>query len=318
MPAKITCDACGKTYAWKPQFAGRTLKCVCGSAIKAPLTAPDEAPPRRDLSSADEFDRAFAGGYQQDEAPPPRRVATGLAGAIAAAGAPKARKYEVDYSGGDVYTTVRKLRLAMSLVALVVSVGAYFVIHAALARKAQVSRQLVTYQGGQRKVYQVNADGTRVQDVTDTADPNAPLTSLAPATPPPGAKGSNRRLTPEQKALQAGVAAEDKRIADMIKNENLSEAREWCAPAQDGRHTGRVLQLEIIRGWANTFYEAGAKTVWMKATKRGDVETARQWVVELPNEPSKRQQVLQKVSQLHHEMPIIDMGNKYLMFSVDR
>src|SRR5690348_4412016 len=33
---KVVCGQCGKNYAWKPEYAGRTLKCKCGAPIKAP------------------------------------------------------------------------------------------------------------------------------------------------------------------------------------------------------------------------------------------------------------------------------------------
>src|SRR5690242_2959202 len=87
--AKLTCDSCGKNYAWKPQYAGRTLKCSCGAMIKAPASAPTGspsaarrpapapapvAPPPPDISAADEFERMLAGGYDvssEEPAPPP-------------------------------------------------------------------------------------------------------------------------------------------------------------------------------------------------------------------------------------------------------
>lgn len=40
---RITCEACGKSYAFKPEYAGRTLKCKCGATISVP--APEEAVP---------------------------------------------------------------------------------------------------------------------------------------------------------------------------------------------------------------------------------------------------------------------------------
>jgi hypothetical protein len=42
---KFSCDQCGKTYNWKPEFAGKKVKCKCGfvmTAPKAPPAADDE------------------------------------------------------------------------------------------------------------------------------------------------------------------------------------------------------------------------------------------------------------------------------------
>src|SRR5215212_3822194 len=41
--AKFSCDGCGKTYKWKPEFAGKKVKCKCGFVMTAP-SAPPEAP----------------------------------------------------------------------------------------------------------------------------------------------------------------------------------------------------------------------------------------------------------------------------------
>jgi len=37
---KITCPDCGKQFTWKPEYAGRKVKCKCGHAFRVP-----EAPP---------------------------------------------------------------------------------------------------------------------------------------------------------------------------------------------------------------------------------------------------------------------------------
>src|SRR5258706_9838109 len=36
---QFSCDSCGKTYRWKPELAGRRVKCKCGHAMSIP-TAP--------------------------------------------------------------------------------------------------------------------------------------------------------------------------------------------------------------------------------------------------------------------------------------
>jgi predicted RNA-binding Zn-ribbon protein involved in translation (DUF1610 family) len=36
----FACDQCGKQYKWKPEFAGRKVKCKCGYVMSAPANAP--------------------------------------------------------------------------------------------------------------------------------------------------------------------------------------------------------------------------------------------------------------------------------------
>jgi hypothetical protein len=40
MSGSFSCDACGKTYAWKPELAGKRVKCKCGKAITIPIDDP--------------------------------------------------------------------------------------------------------------------------------------------------------------------------------------------------------------------------------------------------------------------------------------
>jgi hypothetical protein len=42
--AKFACSSCGKTYTWKPQFAGKKLKCSCGQLMQAPESLDAPAP----------------------------------------------------------------------------------------------------------------------------------------------------------------------------------------------------------------------------------------------------------------------------------
>jgi hypothetical protein len=40
---KFSCNSCGKSYKWKPEFAGRKVKCKCGFTMTAPATPPNAA-----------------------------------------------------------------------------------------------------------------------------------------------------------------------------------------------------------------------------------------------------------------------------------
>src|SRR4051794_32584992 len=102
---KISCGTCGKSYRWKPQYAGKTLNCTCGAAINAPAAAAAAVaaasaataaptataqktaaakPPAAALaspapaSSQDEFEKILAAAEYDvapDPAPPPQRAA---------------------------------------------------------------------------------------------------------------------------------------------------------------------------------------------------------------------------------------------------
>src|SRR4051794_13791942 len=71
--ASFSCDQCGKEYKWKPEFAGRKVKCKCGFVMTAP---------------------AKAGGANGQSVAPAARSAAGSPRAAAAA-APAKRKVAV-------------------------------------------------------------------------------------------------------------------------------------------------------------------------------------------------------------------------------
>jgi hypothetical protein len=49
---KLVCTQCAKSYVWKPEYAGRTLKCKCGASIKAPAVASSVAAPAAKAGAA--------------------------------------------------------------------------------------------------------------------------------------------------------------------------------------------------------------------------------------------------------------------------
>ena len=42
---RFNCPACGKSFRWKPEIAGRSAKCACGSKLVVPTEAPAAAAP---------------------------------------------------------------------------------------------------------------------------------------------------------------------------------------------------------------------------------------------------------------------------------
>ena len=52
MAGKFSCDACGKTYTWKPELAGKRVKCKCGQPMSIPAADPaDDAGDFGDLAA---------------------------------------------------------------------------------------------------------------------------------------------------------------------------------------------------------------------------------------------------------------------------
>src|SRR5687768_15850591 len=64
--AKFSCDGCGKSYKWKPEFAGKKVKCKCGFVMTAPAAPPDVPEDEPDLDAlytlADEGKQAAKAG----------------------------------------------------------------------------------------------------------------------------------------------------------------------------------------------------------------------------------------------------------------
>lgn len=84
----ISCSTCGKSYRWKAQYAGRTLRCRCGSSLLAPTGAFEQTDLLRQAQGADipdarqddEFDRIVASAeYDLATDAPPTATAPQLA-----------------------------------------------------------------------------------------------------------------------------------------------------------------------------------------------------------------------------------------------
>jgi hypothetical protein len=66
-PQKVVCDACGKAGAWRPEFAGKRIKCKCGHVIQVPAAAPA---PVEDPNANDAY------GLSEDQPAPVRKLPT--------------------------------------------------------------------------------------------------------------------------------------------------------------------------------------------------------------------------------------------------
>src|SRR4051794_18182068 len=53
--SKFACDGCGKSYSWKPELAGRRVKCKCSQVMTVPASDPSQSEP-----APDGFDDLYA------------------------------------------------------------------------------------------------------------------------------------------------------------------------------------------------------------------------------------------------------------------
>ncbi len=122
---KIVCESCGRQYGWKPQLAGRNVKCKCGAAIAVPRESHDA------IAAPDGYDLAEAApGYAPPAAytPPAYSAPAGsaepmtTAGTRAAGRAPKARRGGT----GDAANRSEIKKIAAIAVGLVLLIGLIF------------------------------------------------------------------------------------------------------------------------------------------------------------------------------------------------
>src|SRR4051794_30652218 len=103
---KFPCSACQRRYTWKPELAGKRVKCKCGEVMRVPQRSPAEEAADADAlppDMADLADLAVSTGTPADDAmtPPPiapARPATAAKGAKSAALVSVAKKAII---GGD-------------------------------------------------------------------------------------------------------------------------------------------------------------------------------------------------------------------------
>jgi hypothetical protein len=117
--AKFACPSCGRSYAWKPQLAGKHAKCKCGAALAVPARPP---------GAADEFDPP---ALNDDDFPPeaPAEAAAAPAPAYAAAAVARPAGDDARGRGGresdDATTTKQTQGLLIALLILLGSAGMF-------------------------------------------------------------------------------------------------------------------------------------------------------------------------------------------------
>jgi hypothetical protein len=134
---KFSCDGCKRIYTWKPEIAGKRVKCKCGQTLTVPQTI--EAPPAEEeddlYALAEDAEKAAAQPSRLiAAAPPPPKPATATKTAtrsgipLAYKSGPTAREVEVAAAAGldmsrDIYAPLVFLVLGFLL-----AIG-YYVVH---------------------------------------------------------------------------------------------------------------------------------------------------------------------------------------------
>lgn len=73
---KFSCAACNREYSWKPDYAGRKVKCKCGNVLTAPMEAPVR--PAEAEGGDDLLDGLYDLAEQEQQAAKNQAVETGL------------------------------------------------------------------------------------------------------------------------------------------------------------------------------------------------------------------------------------------------
>jgi hypothetical protein len=342
---KLSCGTCGKSYAWKPQYAGKTLKCACGAAIKAPGSAPmmsasagrrpaaSPVAPPPDLSAADEFERALSGAYDtaDEPAPPPKASGTRYQPA-APAPAPRQGKgtsftqaRPVDYeatesskSSGILSSPVFVLVVAVVGVALlmVVIVSVLRTIKPAQKHIYQTSRSVTTFEGTKEIKHQLAPDETLDANGNIVKKQEQKEVDFRTVQLP----AAGQEETPEQKRIRRykdEAARNDEQIKKLLETPNKAfDAREWLNPANENHQGAGYDTPAVLSKKVDALYEAGAKKVWVSdITGLGTrLEYCASFIVEMPEDFETRKKVLAARATIRPGMDTTDWSNNYLKF----
>jgi hypothetical protein len=95
--SRFSCAACGRSFQWKPELAGKRAKCKCGAAVEIPKVDPDEAlrpaPPTAVAEPEPSVDDVFAAAEMELAAPPSPPTPRASNAAAPRATAPPAAAY---------------------------------------------------------------------------------------------------------------------------------------------------------------------------------------------------------------------------------
>jgi|SRR5688572_9575155 len=116
------------------------------------------------------------------------------------------------------------------------------------------------------------------------------------------------------------AADNDMLCAELLAAPNHREAREWCGDPSSA--AGPKMSPDDMLKVAEEFYTAGAERVYVTNIKQADdgASVSRSMVVALPQDGSGRKNLFAaeaKFARKMGEAPIGDIGQKYVMLSLD-
>jgi len=347
--AKLSCGACGKSYAWKPQYAGKTLKCSCGSAIKAPAAAPalagaprrpmaaPVAPPPPDLSSADEFERALSGNYDvsEDAAPAPKTGGTRYPGAPTPAAAPPrpskgtsfAQARPIEYERKEPKKPFNPLSspivvtigaLVLGAVFMVILVGVLRTLKPTQNRIHTTSRSVTTFDGLKETKRVIGPDEMLDANGNIVKKPQQPPKDVDFRTVQPAAVGEQE--TPEQlraRKYRADAERHDAELKKLIETPGkVVDAREWLDEKNVNHQGAQTQTKDVLMKKVDALYDAGAKKVWVTDLSGvgGKYEYCSSFIIEMPEDFEVRKKVLAVRSRINPGTDTIDWSNNYLKF----
>jgi hypothetical protein len=283
---RIGCSTCGKSYAWKAQYAGRSVRCKCGQAIRVPLVpAPAPATPNGAESVTDEFERALAAGAYELAGP------AGFGSGIA--------------SESDVPHAA-------------VVAPAFVPPRPALARRA--------IRPTPAEVENEVASESRFKDLLLAlilkmfglgALPKSGTRSNASVTSPTDT--ARALVAGGNLATDKSAAADiDAQAEQLIRGTRTFEATKWCRP-ESPSHVGAKVDRETMLALASRYYGVGSRKVWAADIKRIDnKDVCAKLIVYMPFQPEARAAVLSVVDEFKGESRLTQkMGRTYLIVSMN-
>src|SRR3954465_6794984 len=83
---RFACGWCGRRYRWKPELAGRAVRCACGQVMPYPAEDPGDGADAVDAGGADLYDVAPDAGAPVQSGAGARRLSAGPTSAASGSG----------------------------------------------------------------------------------------------------------------------------------------------------------------------------------------------------------------------------------------
>ena len=290
--ATITCDACGRHYAWKPQIAGKKVKCKCGQVLTVPVgppenpdMAPSDAPPEDNAVLAAAPTACPACGQELS----PGSVLCVHCGYNLQTGQYIGTQLEADAAAA---TATAPARAAVSAAQTQTPAPA----------PARSKASLNPYPTRKRVVAQDEDSGKGKIIVTAIA---VVLILAGVAVVSFMMRGPKDNFPPPK-------AGDDQKVLAQMRDEGTLEAKEFLAGHQS-RSIGNMERNKAQR-WVESLYTMGAKDVRAYV---GIISAAV--VVIMPDDPPSREKlfgVKNRLEEEAHEPLTKDIGQRYLKLDV--